>query len=340
MEINYHRDLRKRYTYFILPVAFFLDMLTVGEVRCVTLKEIAKRAEVSVSTVSRILNSPDDSFASKKVRDKVWAAVRETGYVPNQSARNLRRNTSVAAVGVIAVVREDCPLCVQLAQAVEFHLLEQGFAVLPEGQKESEADGVIVIGKVNATHKNMVYVGVDFCSPETDQIVSGGEIGATDALNHLVAYGHQEIAFIGETKNSAIYDAYAAGLEKNGFPIKRAWIAKNITYFLRNAGTNLPTALFCANDTLAVEAMKILKEEKIKVPYPISVIGMGNIKASGYTTPMLTTVGLPILEMGAVSVQVLISRIRKKHSLPLKITLPHKLILRDSVSNLHGGICI
>jgi DNA-binding LacI/PurR family transcriptional regulator len=84
----------------------------------------------------------------------------------------------------------------------------------------------------------------------------------------------------------------------------------------------------------------VLKENKIKVPYPVSVIGMGNIEASGYTVPMLTTVGLPLLEMGAVSVQVLISRIRKKHSLPLKITLPHKLILRDSVSNLHGGICI
>ena len=102
------------------------------------LKEIAARAGVSVSTVSRIINSPDDSFGRKEVREKVWAIIRETGYVPNQTARELKLKQnktaslrSCAITCILGRIRnlDDNPFFAQVERAVEQQALNLGYTV-------------------------------------------------------------------------------------------------------------------------------------------------------------------------------------------------------------------
>ena len=103
-----------------------------------TLKQIAAQAGVSISTVSRIINAPDGSFARKEVRDRVWAIIQETGYTPNQSARALKRGAVRAeetADGALACILgrtktlDENPFFAQLARAIEQQAMEQRYQV-------------------------------------------------------------------------------------------------------------------------------------------------------------------------------------------------------------------
>ncbi len=344
-----------------------------------TLKEIAVQAGVSVSTVSRIVNSPDDRFASKEVRDRVWSIIKKTGYTPNQTARELRRgNTkaqgmpSCALACVLGRTRtlDDDPFFAQLARVIEQQAMEKGYPVrfsysvfdmntnaVPEKIGPIKADGAIVLGRISSNYidslesyyKNLVYVGRNIISASCDQIICDGYEATQIAMKYLVACGHRRIGYIGETSNEVRYKAYLDMLSEyeldcssdlvSNCPQNGAGGYQGAANLL-GAANPLPTAVFCATDIAAVAALRRFAEAKIKVPEQISIISMDNIELSGYVSPMLTTVGMPIIEMGNVAVQILIDRIRKQHKLPMKIFLPNKLAIRESVANLNIGTYI
>lgn len=341
-----------------------------------TLKEIAKRAGVSVSTVSRIINSPDDSFARKEVRDKVWAIIRETGYVPNQTARELKRKQSSAAPArsctltfILGRTRnpDDNPFFAQVARAAEQQALQLGYSVslsysvfdienreLLSRVEAAGTDGAIVLGRfcseamefLEQHYKKMVYVGRNVITAPCDQVICDGYEATQTALRYLIHCGHRRIGYIGETENEIRYQAFldavnryrldadpnlviecpqsgAGGYEGAGRLIKRA--------------DPPPTAVFCAADVAAIAAIRRFSEAGIQVPRQLSVISMDNIELSQYVSPTLTTVEMPIVEMGNVAVQTLINRINKLHRLPMKIYLPNRLMIRESVVNASDG---
>ena len=90
------------------------------------------------------------------------------------------------------------------------------------------------------------------------------------------------------------------------------------------------TAIFCSNDALAIGALKALKDRRLKVPDDISLISIDDIETVSYLSPMLTTVRIPIEEMGAMAVNILIDRIEGRHQSPVKVNLPNTVIRRDS----------
>lgn len=104
-------------------------------------------------------------------------------------------------------------------------------------------------------------------------------------------------------------------------------------------GTTPFSAVFCANDATAVGAIKGFQENGYQVPGDISVIGIDDIEMASYVTPMLTTVHIPINELGRQAAKTLIDRIEKGHSLPYKMELPFSLAKRDSCAkfNISGG---
>lgn len=338
-----------------------------------TLKEIAAKAGVSASTVSRIMNSPDDSFARKEVRDRVWQVIRETGYVPNQTARELKQGKKAgpkAAAGSLACVLgrtrnlDDDPFFAQLARVVEQHALESGYPVRlthsifdiqeSETLRKIEAagtDGAIVLGRFSEDaavqleryYKNLVYVGRNLIHTGWDQVICDGYEATLLALEYLVSSGHRRIGYIGETVGETRYQAYKDAVKKYGLTDDKRFVAASPPSgaggyagadSLLNAGVPLPSAVFCAADVAAIAALRRFTEAKVKVPEQLSLISMDNIEMSAYVSPMLTTVGMPVLEMGHTAVRVLISRIQKQHKLPLKIYLPNQLISRESVANI------
>ncbi|BCJ95387.1 LacI family transcriptional regulator [Anaerocolumna cellulosilytica] len=337
-----------------------------------TLKEIAKRADVSISTVSRIINSMDDSFASKAVRDRVWGIIKETGYVPNQSARELKRgktDTGSMYTRTIACILgrtknlDDNPFFAQVARAVEQQSLNLGYSVslvysildienydLVSRIESIKTDGAIVLGRFSSTsikflekyYKNIVYVGRNVINTSWDQVICDGYEATCTALWYLIECGHKRIAYIGECNNEIRFKAYLDTLHNNNMEVDTKLISEcpqngaggyqGADWLLKAAGC-LPTAVFCATDVCAIAAIRRFTEAGIKIPERLSVISLDNIELAGYVLPMLTTVEMPIFEMGNVAVNTLVERINKRHKLPLKIYLPNKLIIRESVMN-------
>ncbi|MDR1070287.1 MAG: LacI family transcriptional regulator [Gracilibacteraceae bacterium] len=345
-----------------------------------TLKEIAARAGVHVSTVSRVLSSADDSFGSREIRERIWAIAREAGYVPNPNAQALRqkpkrtlsyRKGTLACVLARAKSLEDNPFFAHIARAAEQQALALGYSMRapyslleetkPEAAENSEkALGVIVLGHfakeeivrlLENRYQNIVMVGRAPVKAEWDQIICDGREAAEIALRHLIGYGHERIGYIGETGQDVSYLAFRDILREHGIAKEERLIAEcahnspeggyqGADALLRQAAGRLPTAVFCRNDVAAIAAIRRFKEEKIKIPERLSLVSLDNIVLSGYASPMITTVGAPITEMGIVAALTLISRVNKLHRSPLKIYLPNRLIARESVGNLNAGMYI
>ncbi|GHU50418.1 transcriptional regulator RbsR [Clostridia bacterium] len=340
-----------------------------------TLKEIAALAGVHSSTVSRILNSPDDSFASREVRERVWEIVKEVGYVPNKNAQSLRKKSSREEPrenGHIACIlgrtknMDDNPFFSGAARAVAAHALTLGYSVQmfysvlePETQpiavKSERHPGAVVLGRfenesavrlLESQYKNIVYLGRNPINAPWDQVICDGYIATQTAIEHLISRGHTRIAYMGEKKNELRYKAYIDMTVKTGLDRDDNLVVdcpQNVEGGYQGAeqllkqAKPLPTGIFCASDVIAIAVMRKLREAGIRVPEQISIIGMDNIELSGYVSPMLTTVGMPTIEMANIAVQTLIGRINKQHKLPLKIDLPCKLVMRESVAAINAG---
>lgn len=336
-----------------------------------TLKEIAERAGVSVSTVSRIINSPDDSFARKSVRDNVWNIVKETGYIPNQSARNLKQTKRKSEIGHSNTITcilgrtksyEDNPFFGHVARAIEHQALSMGYAVTTSysifdiensnllHQIESvKTEGAIVLGRFNSDtydfftehYKNIVYVGRNIIDANLDQVICDGYEATKTALGYLIKNGHKRIGYIGETANEIRFQAFIDMVNTYGLDNDIHLICQSpqdgmggylgASRLLKEAKP-LPTAVFCATDVSAIATIRCFTEAGIKIPEQLSIISIDDIEIAQYVSPMLTTVSMPKIEMGKIAVRTLINRINKIHKLPMKILLPHTLLIRESTA--------
>ncbi|MDR1540702.1 MAG: LacI family transcriptional regulator [Clostridiales bacterium] len=336
-----------------------------------TLKEIAEQAGVSASTVSRVINSPDNSFARKEVRERVWKIVKDTGYTPNQSARDLKKGSqgterakpyTISCILARTRSYEENPFFAQVARAAEQQALSMGCIVAasfsaydiesPETIRKVEStrtDGALVLGRFSPQacslflkhYKHLVYIGRNIIDANLDQVICDGYDAAKTALKHLISNGHSRIGYIGETENEIRFKAYQDIMKERGFLNSCDLVsscsqdcmggyagAKN----LLNSAKPLPTAVFCATDAAAIAAIKCFAEHRVKIPNDLSVVGMDDIEIAQFITPMLTTVGMPKVEMGNVAVRTLIDRMNKVHRMPMKIFLPHKLTIRESTA--------
>lgn len=336
-----------------------------------TLKDIAKLAGVSVSTVSRVLNDKDTKAASKDVSDRIWEIIRETGYIPNEQARNLRSSSAniknrhkEAEKKYFACVyaRNDDKndlFFAELAHSVEYAAYKKGYILkcsfyaneLSEKSfcstlLDQDISGLVVLGRFDNektaaiinSQRNVVYVGLNPSTEMHDSIFCDGRKASKLAMETLLNLGHTKIAYIGETvrenrflgykdtliANKIAYDENLVQRSKQtligGFEGAKALMQRGID----------ATAVFCANDATAMGCIKYLREQRVKVPESISVISIDDIEMSRYFMPMLTTVHIPIQELGKQAANMLIDRIENGHILPVKMEIPFSLSSRDS----------
>jgi DNA-binding LacI/PurR family transcriptional regulator len=267
---------------------------------------------------------------------------------------------------------EDNPFFAQVARAVEQHALTLGYSVQvsysaldmpPEDRQPrsgaSRPAGAVVLGRfvdqgivrtLERQYRNIVFVGRSPISAGWDQVICDGYEATAIAIDHLIDYGHRRIGYIGEIKNEVRYQAFTDTLKRHDLKAPSGLVAacdhnspeggyEGAGILLKKANP-LPTAVFCASDVAAIAALRRFRESKIRVPSQLSIISMDNTELSAWITPMLTTVEMPIVEMGAVAVQTLVGRINRLHGLPQKIYLPNKLAPRESVVNLNEGLYI
>ncbi|MCX7657047.1 MAG: LacI family transcriptional regulator [Oscillospiraceae bacterium] len=330
-----------------------------------TLKEIAKLAGVSASTVSRIINSPDGSFARQEVRDKVWETVRKTGYIPNQNARALKckiANHHEKSAKIDFIFGNNSNIIEnnffeKISRAAEKQAIKlenrilHSYIFANKDFSSLKADGAIAFGffKENElkilkkNYKNVVYIGFKAFSLECDQIVCDIYESVRKALLCLIEKGHKKIAYIGASYEKESAKAYTETIKNYCLPYEKQIICSescsiedgfNAVKLLIDSKEKMPTAFFCTSDQIAAGAIKCLKKAKINVPEDISVIGTGNTELSVQISPMLSTINFPTDEIGSIALNTLLDKINKCRMVPIKIFIPSQLIIRESVAGI------
>lgn len=333
-----------------------------------TLKEIAKEAGVSVSTVSRVLNMKYSNAASKETQERIWEIVRKNDYIPNVHARCLKMGTerelqeeprSILCIYARSSTPTENPFFSEIARSIEYEAYKNNCFVnysflgydlsnphITKQITDINADGVVIIGRFDEkqlgfflkNYKNIVYTGLNKIDTKYDQVICDGYEAACVAIDYLHSLGHRKIAYIGEEKNETRFLGYRDSLSR----LNLAYKPDNIANIMQSsdggymgakelAGKSRDfSAVFCANDVTAIGALRAFKELGVKVPEDISIISVDDIEMSQYTSPMLTTVHIPTDELGKIATKTLLDRIINGSHLPLKIMLPFYIVKRES----------
>ena len=332
-----------------------------------TLKEIASLAGVSPSTVSRVINHPGSKAASREVENKIWEIIRETGYIPDNSARELKlrsvscqnSNGSKAIGCILARTHTSDPFFSKIIRGLEREALRNGYTVkyifsyqdiqkpdIQEAIHQTKVEGVALLGRpdskmrtfLKTNYKKIIYAGLNNIDSEFDQITCNAYLASKTAVIYLAELGHTHIAYLGERKNEIRYRGYWDAISQLALPLHREYIidtplstedgCRAAAKFL--SASNHITALFCANDLTAIGAMKAAKDLGYRIPEDLSVIGIDDIETCQYTTPMLTTIHIPMEDLGIMTAKILIDRIETGKRIPMKVELPFRLIRRGS----------
>lgn len=333
-----------------------------------TLKEIAAEAGVSISTVSRVINKSSKSPASQEVQDRIWEIVRRTGYTPNTSARQLKMGSQTVPAGTSRSIAclfarvheaEADTFFTSLARSIEKEAFKHGYIVkytftafdvndpnIFRLIADNQVDGVAVLGRCDKQllkflkqyFRYVAYTGLNNLDAKYDQIVCDGYQAAMTAMEHLLRLGHTRIAYVGETSHEDRYCGYCDALAGAGLPFCRELVANEPLsseggyhgadiILKRKAAVS---AFFCPNDVTAIGAMRAVKEHGLTIPEDISLISIDDIDTAQYLTPMLTTIHIPVEEMGQMTAKILIDRIEGGHTLPVKVNLPYYVAGRES----------
>ena len=342
----------------------------------VTLKDIAKRANLSISTVSRVINNDQTKPASRETQEKVWKIVRELGYVPNQNARRLvkgqeqGKNLKTKTIGCIFTSTKDTyndPFFSLIARGVQIEAAERGYVLgysfsstdmthsaLYNNITSTPVDGAVVMGRFNKDFleflknniKNLVYAGLNYVNGGFDEVICDAYKAAICAVEHLISLGHKKIGYIGsaaEPENNGIinehrFEGFKAAMEKHGLEINESFVRKIELSTMEGymamkdmlESKELPSAIFCANDSVAIGAMKAIHEKGLKIPNDMAIIGIDDINMSSFVQPALTTIHVPKIELGRFAAKILIDRIEGGHELPVRVDLPFELKIRES----------
>jgi len=303
------------------------------------MEDIARLAGVSVSTVSRALaGSPK---VTGDTRARIEAAVRDTGYVVNQVAQGLRLQRSRQLLVLLPTIAN--AFFAEVVQGIEEAAAAAGYAVLvgsTEGGPEREAalarqlltggvDGLVLLtGRIpdglgeQAASGQIVAVSETIPGNRLPTICIDNEAAAAAAVAHLLALGHRRIAHIGGPPGNVLTAQRVRGWRKAlaGTGIEEPPVFGDFTMASGEAAmrvllarTPRPTAVFCANDEMAIGAMKAAREAGLRVPADLSFVGFDDISFAAFTDPPLTTIRQPRRELGRAAVAALLDGGRALH---------------------------
>ncbi|WP_010283118.1 LacI family DNA-binding transcriptional regulator [Bacillus timonensis] len=338
-----------------------------------TIYDIAKKAGVSASTVSKVLNGRSD--VGKKTVEKVKRITEELGYYPNSIARGLATKKS-KTVGVFFRDHLNTgfrhPFLQDILASFKDVVGEHGYDLIfftnnhPDNQVETfeararhrNVDGLFLLG-VPRTDKNLdtlvrsgipcMSVDLDLIGPRANYLCSDNIGGAVSAVDYLVSMGHKKIAFITDFFSTKPGQdrllGYNQAMEKHKLPIEKKWIKRSD--FTEKGGyqstmelledSQSPSAIFCAGDMMAIGAMKAIQNKGLEVGTDISVIGFDDLSLLSYVSPSLTTVRQKKEIMGETAAAELLKLMDDSNYQASPFTIDTELIIRDTVSKYVKG---
>jgi len=325
-----------------------------------TIHDVAKLAKVSIATVSRVMSGADP--VNPKTQQRVLEAMEKLNYRPNGLARNLRSQKSHVIIALVPDIKN--PFFSEVIRGIEDEARREGFNVLigsTDGDKdkakeyislleESRADGMILTTTQTDeafleafAARNPVVLACEYLTgSELPSVSIDNESAARKITKHLIEQGHNRIAHIMGPSHVILSQArmngYRQALRQHGIPEDELLIQEGdyslesgyaITRKLLSISRK-PTAIFAANDEMAIGAMRAIHEAGLRVPEDIAVAGFDDINIASYVIPSLTTIQQPRYAIGQRSVQMLIRLIRNELLEQPQIVLEDTLVIRES----------
>jgi LacI family repressor for deo operon, udp, cdd, tsx, nupC, and nupG len=333
-----------------------------------TIQDVARRANVSAATVSRVLSSPER--VSESTRERVQAAVEATGYTINQAARSLRLRN--ARTILMAAPNIGNPYYSTVLDAVIRAASERGYSILVATRigddpnrwladylLSNRADGLLLFdgsldtfGMTGQDSKgpNLPLVAAydEIPDPRVNSVLIDNRAAAARATQHLIDLGHVDIGHLmGPSRNKSDNErrlGFGQAMREAGLAVRPEWMIQG-DYNLATgiaAGEHLlaqarrPTAMFCGNDEMAIGLIHRLRIAGIECPRDVSVIGFDDIPVAAYFAPPLTTMRQPRDDIGRVATTTLIDIIEGAipGPEPVHVTLRAELVVRESTRRL------
>lgn len=332
-----------------------------------TIKDVARLAGVSTTTVSHVINKT--RFVAEDTTKAVLEAVNQLNYSPSAVARSLKVNTT-KSIGMIITTNE-APYFAEIVSAVEEYCYNNGYSLFlcntqnnPEKIKnhfdmllKKRVDGILVMcseyredafALFKSTDVPMVIMDWGPNEDQSDRIIDHCLEGGYLAARHLIENGHKDIAIIAgylyKTTAKARYDGFVKAMKEAGLPIRSEWVLENdfqpeggyesMNYILKQK--TLPTAVICGCDMMALGVISAITEKGLQVPQDISVIGYDNIHSSRFFAPPLTTIHQSKIRLGEMALELLLERIKNSDIVhtPKVLEFHPELVVRKSVRNL------
>ncbi|MDO6705456.1 substrate-binding domain-containing protein [Photobacterium sp. 1_MG-2023] len=331
-----------------------------------TIKDVARMAGVSTTTVSHVINKT--RFVAEATQKKVLAAVEELNYAPSAVARSLKCNTT-STIGML-VTKSTNPFFAELVHGVEEYCYKAGYTLIlcnTEGNlakqkdylrmlSEKRVDGLLVMCsdlddqllEQLERQRDLPMVIMDWgpARPKCDNIQDNAELGGYLATRHFIDNGHTLIGCLsGQTDKSTCRErlkGFRKAMSESGLPVNEDWIIEGdfecesavdaAKVFI--AMENRPTAIFCFNDIMAMALISTFAQAGINVPEDVSIIGYDNIDLTPYFSPPLTTIHQPKRRLGKTAVEILMERVKDKNHAFQTFEINPELVIRHSVKTI------
>ncbi|HMA02548.1 MAG: LacI family DNA-binding transcriptional regulator [Gemmatimonas sp.] len=329
-----------------------------------TIKDVARAAGVSVATVSRVWN--EAAFVSPETRRRVAEVAARLGYSPHGAARSLITRTTYA----LGVLLPDLygEFFSEIIRGIDHMAQANGYHILVSSSHDSKdeidaalrsmrgrVDGMIIMSPDLETRRTLHALQGNFPvvllnggaeAKEFDTITIENHEGARQMTLHLIARGHRRIAMIGGPQRN--YDAterlrgYRTALAESGIELDESLIVQGDFSELSGHGAvkqllgleRRPTAIFAANDSMAIGALSALRENHVRVPDDMAVAGFDDIPLARYMNPPLSTVHVDISQLGERAAALLLSSLQNDNRSHEQLQLSTTLVIRASC----GGV--
>lgn len=333
--------------------------------RKVTIKEVAKRARVSIPTAARVAGNYGK--VSEWTRVKVLAAIKELGYQPNIIARSLVTRTTCSVGLVVTDITN--PFFAQITRGVENVTWPRGYTLIVANtdedtereeailtsMRERQVDGLIVVPASSRKNPHfdllkkestpIVLIDRSIRGFKADMVMVENKKNSYEAVSHLIRIGHKNIAILLDnlkiSTNNERLNGYRSALNDNNIRINESYIlvcqytsqsayetAKNILDL-----SPRPTALFTTNNFMTIGALQAIKETGLIIPDDIALIGFDELEWGNLIYPSISVVAQPIKEIGELAASCLLNRIDGDESKYQKYRLNATLIIRESSGN-------
>ncbi|MBE7537830.1 MAG: LacI family DNA-binding transcriptional regulator [Opitutaceae bacterium] len=328
-----------------------------------SLIDVARRARVNISTVSRTINKTGKIGADTQAR--VLKAMRELGYKPNRVARRLRtRDSSSFLLGLIIPNIQNI-FFADLARGVEDVAFRSNYAVLLCNYDEDEAkerfyldvmqlesvDGIILppiheeddaVLQVVRNGTPVVCVDRSLARGGLDKVEIDNHLGALRAVEHIISQGHRRIGLIGGPADSSTgrerLRGYKDAHTQAGIPLKSELM--RFGDFKQDSGQTLahellglanpPTALFVCNGLMTIGALEAIAARGLRIPKQVAIVGFDELPLAGVFNPPLTVVRQPAYEVGKCAAELLLKRIEDSDRPATSLKLHPDLVVRKS----------